>query len=516
MPIQTIDRGTAGDATDKFKIGVALDTAQANDNYLDQIKADTIDTFANLALAAPKNGAGTIVNLQGHTTAGIGGGQFIAKAGSVTSDGGTQINSATGGLYWQRQVLSDIYDAWMFGATGVEAADEAAITLAITAIKANNRGTLIIPSKISATATVPAPALGNSESIIIIDYRGDRTGGIQAFGVEEHYIEGKDSGGGLASEFRIRGKQNPGYSMYPESDGTAVGYPYANNMTSIVSFNNAGENNVQYLSDPYSKGYEGDWCFEQYSAGAFTVSLSLYAGVDLNYKTRFDFTPILLSSAAINISSITNTTPIVVNTSTPHGMVGQYGPVGILGTGITALDGSSWIAQNTGASQLTLVNSVASGAGGATGTIGVQKNSQRATLNVPAIQGGTEAIVAEGKIVATGTSGQFVSEVATGTAPINATSTTPCVNVNANPICYNSAGTQQVNCHEVKGFVSLAGGTATVTLSGGAVFTSDSTFNTAAVNHTAARAFQVVHNSGSSITFNGTGTDLIGYTMTGN
>lgn len=304
--------------------------------------------------------------------------------------------------------------------------------------------------------------------------------------------------------------------MYPLSDGTAVGYPYANNMTSIVGFNNAGENNAQWLTDPFSKGYKGDWAFEQYSAGAFTVSISMYAGVDLNKKTRFDLTPIQLSSAAINISSITNTTPIVVNTATPHNMVGQYGPVGILGTAITALNGSSWIAQNTGASQLTLLNSQAAGVGGAAGTIGVQKNSQRATLNVPAIQGGTEAIVAEGKIVATGTSGQFVSEVATGTEPINVTSTTPCVNVNANPICYNSAGTQQVNCHKVKGFVSLAGGTATVTLSGGAVFTSDSTFNTAAVNHTAARAFQVVHNSGSSITFNGTGTDLIGYTMTGN
>ncbi|MGM9139808.1 hypothetical protein ACTFGH_03825, partial [Campylobacter jejuni] len=72
-----------------------------------------------------------------------------------------------------------------------------------------------------------------------------------------------------------------------------------------------------------------------------------------------------------------------------------------------------------GASQLTLLNSQAAGVGGAAGTIGVQKNSQRATLNVPAIQGGTEAIVAEGKIVATGTSGQFVSEVATGTEPIN-------------------------------------------------------------------------------------------------
>jgi len=42
MPIQTIDRGTPGDTGDKFKIGVALDTCQANDNYLDA-KIDTLD-----------------------------------------------------------------------------------------------------------------------------------------------------------------------------------------------------------------------------------------------------------------------------------------------------------------------------------------------------------------------------------------------------------------------------------------------------------------------------------------
>jgi hypothetical protein len=474
-----------------------------------------VATFALLgSTAATLN---QVVTIRGHTTAGIGGGQFIAKAGSVAAVTGIRINSATAGLYFERMVLHDIYDAWMTGATGVKAADEAAILICINEIKANNRGTLIIPSKISATAVVPPPALGNSQSIDIIDLRMDRTGGIQAFGVEEHWMEGKDSGGGYASEFRIKGKQNPGYSMYPLSDGTAAGYSYANNMTSIVSFNNAGQNNVQYLSDPFSKGYKGDWAFEQYSAGASTVSLCFYAGVDLNNKTRFDFTPIQLASTAINIASITNTTPIVINTSTPHGMVAQYGPVGILATTISALNGSSWIAQNTGASQLTLINSVASGAQAApAGTIGVQKNAQRATINVPAIQGGTEAIVAEGKMVATGTNGQFVSEVATGTPPLNVTSTTPVVNLNSNCTSYNAAGTQQVNCHEVHGFVSLVAGTATVTLTGSAAFTLDSTFNTSAVDHTANASVQVIHNSGSSVTFNGTGTHLIGYSMFGN
>lgn len=146
MPIQTIDRGTAGDPTDKFKVGVAFDACQANDNYLDQIKADTIDTFANLALAAPKNGAGTIVNLQGHTTSGVGGGQFIAKAGSVTSDGGTQINSATGGLYWQRINFTEL-TVQMFGAIGdgIVADEGVAINLAIACAKANGYRRLFVP-----------------------------------------------------------------------------------------------------------------------------------------------------------------------------------------------------------------------------------------------------------------------------------------------------------------------------------------------------------------------------------
>lgn len=151
-----------------------------------------VDLYADLASQPAE--IGQKISISGHTTAGLGGGDFLAvSSAGLTTDGGTISASATAGVYWKRQVPYDIYDAWMFGATGVEAADEAAIALAITAIKANNRGTLIIPSKISATATVPAPALGNSESIIIIDYRGDRTGGIQAFGVEEHWIEGKDS-----------------------------------------------------------------------------------------------------------------------------------------------------------------------------------------------------------------------------------------------------------------------------------------------------------------------------------
>lgn len=66
-----------------------------------------VATFALLGSTAAT--LGQVVSIKGHTTAGIGGGQFIAKAGSVTNDGGTKINSATVGLYWQRMGTDGTY-----------------------------------------------------------------------------------------------------------------------------------------------------------------------------------------------------------------------------------------------------------------------------------------------------------------------------------------------------------------------------------------------------------------------
>lgn len=117
MPIQTIDRGTAGDTNDKFKIGTALDVCQANDNYLDtkinsEIGALTVATFA--ALASTPATAGQIVTIKCHTSGVLGSGQFEAVSGSITNDGGTQINSATVGIYWKR-INFDFITPHMFG-----------------------------------------------------------------------------------------------------------------------------------------------------------------------------------------------------------------------------------------------------------------------------------------------------------------------------------------------------------------------------------------------------------------
>jgi hypothetical protein len=125
MPIQTIDRGTSGDATDKFKIGQALDTCQNNDEYLDLNKVGTVNTFADLATTP--GGSGQIVTIKGHTIAGTGGGDFIDTAGTITTDNGTKINNTvTSGRYWKRincdKLTPEMFGAFLDGSTNDNAA----------------------------------------------------------------------------------------------------------------------------------------------------------------------------------------------------------------------------------------------------------------------------------------------------------------------------------------------------------------------------------------------------------
>lgn len=58
------------------------------------------NTFSELA--QKRAVVGQRVTLRGHTIPGIGGGQFLAKAGSVASDGGSVSPSAVEGIYWER------------------------------------------------------------------------------------------------------------------------------------------------------------------------------------------------------------------------------------------------------------------------------------------------------------------------------------------------------------------------------------------------------------------------------
>lgn len=81
---------------------------------------------------------------------------------------------------------------------------------------------------------------------------------------------------------------------------------------------------------------------------------------------------------------------------------------------------------------------------------------------------------------------------------------------------YDHSGTQQTNAHIVQDTVTLSSGTATVTLTGSAVFTSASSYTCVAEDDSALNVVKVTQTSGSSITFTGTGTDVIRYIAIGN
>lgn len=399
------------------------------------------------------------------------------------------------------------------GTVGVQADDLAAVNAGITAIKGAGRGTLLIPAYFNKNFATPALALSANQSMAVLDMRADKPNtGAEGFGVLDFYVEARDGSGGYASEVRVKGKQNPALTLQPLSDGTAPGYPIANNGASVLFKTSSGLNNVQLLADPLFRGMVGDFGLMQYAQGTSNVAFAMYFGVDANNKTRVDVTPVQLSSSTINISSVTNTSPIVVNLASPHGVAATRSPVSIAGVG-TGVNGS-WIASITGASQLTLLNSVASGAFGAVGTATVQRNAQRATMNIPAVQGGTEAACFEGSAVIT---------VAHGTPPVKSTSQTADVNLHARPYVLNISGTQQISGTPGSGGAKIVtgsatvggGGTIAVTLTNDAVFTGSGTYEVTGGNKSSANGWWITKASGSSFTIHGTAGDVIGFTCSG-
>ncbi|MCA8382524.1 hypothetical protein LGN22_26825 [Burkholderia cenocepacia] len=80
---------------------------------------------------------------------------------------------------------------------------------------------------------------------------------------------------------------------------------------------------------------------------------------------------------------------------------------------------------------------------------------------------------------------------------------------------YSTIGTGVNAPHMVQGSVVLAAGTATVTLSGSAVYTSSSSYTCTANDATGANAVKVGQTSGTSITFTGTGTDTVQFVCAG-
>jgi hypothetical protein len=142
--------------------------------------------------------------------------------------------------------------------------------------------------------------------------------------------------------------------------------------------------------------------------------------------------------------------------------------------------------------------------------------------NTPAPSGTLNLLFAAGTAKPTETgfmisnSGQLTSSVSTGTAPLVVASTTPVSNLTAVPTTYNNNGTQKVGVHIIANGFTFSGGTYTVPLSGASAFSNANSFFCSANDVSAQNPIQIVYNSGESVTFNGTGTDVFRFVCIGN
>jgi hypothetical protein len=112
----------------------------------------------------------------------------------------------------------------------------------------------------------------------------------------------------------------------------------------------------------------------------------------------------------------------------------------------------------------------------------------------------------------------ITSLVATGTAPLTVSSTTPVANLTDVPNCGNAAGAQQTGCKIVFGTSTLVAGTVTVTLTAPYGFTSGSSYS-CSWNRTVNTAMNVAYTSGTQFVLTsatGTDTDAVRWQCVGN
>lgn len=225
MPIQTIDRGTAGNTGDTFKVGVAFDTCQANDEYLDLVKPTIIETFSALATTAAPT-AGMVVYIKQHTSGGLGGGFFQDTAGTITNNGGTLINNTiTSGRHWKRINYNGLTIA-MFGAVlDGTTADDTAWDLAIAAAAELGEILYVPPSelgtKITSTKTITqnVPIIGLASGALVSQYLGRQGGGARILFT------------GSGACFQVDPNPTP---------GSTVRLPYGQRFKDIIIENEAG------------------------------------------------------------------------------------------------------------------------------------------------------------------------------------------------------------------------------------------------------------------------------------
>ncbi|WP_242460907.1 hypothetical protein [Burkholderia cenocepacia] len=121
-----------------------------------------------------------------------------------------------------------------------------------------------------------------------------------------------------------------------------------------------------------------------------------------------------------------------------------------------------------------------------------------------------------GTVSGTGFSNYLASPPAIGSTTANTGrfSTLSSTGTGAMPL-YSTTGAGVNAPHMVQGAVALSSGSATVTLSGSAVFSSSSSYTCTANDTTTANAVKVSQSSGTSITFTGTGTDSVQFLCAG-
>jgi hypothetical protein len=260
------------------------------------------------------------------------------------------------------------------------------------------------------------------------------------------------------------------------------------------------------IADPYFGGYYS-WALVYFAGSTGKYALNLT--IDSNDKPRLTLAPSNLVAASGDVADATNATPIVIETTAPHGLDGVNQPVTIASVGGNTAANGTWEVSVTDSTHFELNGSVGNGAYTTGGTFAGQQGHARATLNVPKVQGGTEAIYTEGSVV---------SELAHGTAPFQALSQTVDTNLHARPYVVSNSGVQQVSgspgsgvAKHVIGSVALTAGAATVDLTNDASFTSNATYQVFLQPQAGGSAATPTKVNGGQFTIAGTGTDTVAY-----
>ena len=324
-----------------------------------------------------------------------------------------QIFSGSGSIALNAIAAASVNAAWMIGST-----DTLKMANAVASIKSGaGLGTIIVPSSMQSTATIPALGLSAGQAITLLDYRLNRPS--PNFGAVIVYAEARDNGGEYATEHILRAKQNPAYTLDTLSDGTAPGK--SRNKASSILWKQNGVDQWQMVNDS-TFHEDDDFSLASYASGPGIAITAYRIGVDKNFRPRFDISPTLFTTVALTVTNASNTTPIVITFTPSTPIFAQNIPVAVTGVGGNTAANGSWLATVLSNTTLSLNGSVGTAAFTSGGTVTITPIAQRGILNVPAIQGGTESIVTEGQIVST---------LATGTAPLVIASTTQVPNLYA-------------------------------------------------------------------------------------